>query len=323
MRVCDGIEQFQPPSGGVVLTIGNFDGVHLGHRRLVESACAKGREVAAPVVAMTFEPHPLAVLVPWRAPQCLTTLSEKLALLEMLGVDAVVVLHSDRKLLGRSAEQFLTGLVAPCRPRDIVEGPTFNFGRGREGSVRTLREFSNRLGFALTVVDELRSREVPDHPAINSSTIRNLLQEGRLSDANTLLGRAYRITGVVGGGEQRGLTLGFPTANLGDIRHLLPQEAVYVAVAQLADNTLHLSAVNIGPQPTFGQAPARVEAHLLDYSGELAGQRLGLHLLARIRGQVRFPGVAELGAQLQRDVEYTRTFEAQLTRLRSEPVVPL
>jgi riboflavin kinase/FMN adenylyltransferase len=149
------------------------------------------------------------------------------------------------------------------------------------------------------------------------------LRTGRLADANTMLGRPYRIAGVVGSGVQRGASLGFPTANLGEIPHLLPREAVYVAVAQLADESLYLSAVNIGPQPTFEQTDCRVEAYVLDYSGELGGERLGLHLLARIREQTRFAGADELVAQLHRDVELTRGFSAQLAHLRGGRLVPL
>jgi riboflavin kinase/FMN adenylyltransferase len=323
MEVYEGIEHFRPPPGGVVLTIGNFDGVHLGHRRLIEAARARGRTLDAPVVAVTFEPHPLAIVAPHRAPARLITLQEKVALLRMMGVDATIVLRSSRELLTSTAEQFLVDIAEACQPRAIVEGPTFHFGRGREGSIQTLREYSTRLGFALTVVDELHSNGLSDHPAINSSAIREALQQGRLADANAMLGRPYRITGVVDGGQHRGTTLGFPTANLYEIPHLLPAQAVYVAIAQLVDGTLYLSAANIGPQPTFAQAEARVEAHLLDYSGELSGQHLGLHLLAKIREQIRFRGAEELVAQLRRDVEHTRTFAAQLTRLRAEPRVPV
>jgi riboflavin kinase/FMN adenylyltransferase len=323
METYDRIERFKPPEQGTVLTIGNFDGVHLGHRRLAEAARVRACELDAPVVVMTFEPHPLAILAPHRAPARLTTLPEKLALLKTMGVDAAIVVRTDRELLNKTAEQFLSEVTAGCRPRAIVEGPTFNFGRGRAGSVQTLREHSRRLGFSVTVVDELRSDGLSGHPAINSSAIRAELQDGRLVEANTMLGRPYRIAGVVGSGVQRGATLGFPTANLTDIPHLLPREAVYVAVAQLADDTLHLSAVNIGPQPTFGQATARVEAFLLDYSGELGGARVGLHLLDLIRDQVRFDGADELIAQLHRDVERTRTFTPVLERMRGGPVLAL
>ena len=323
MKICEGFDQFQPPAGGVVLTVGNFDGVHLGHRRLIETAGARAKELNAPVVVVTFEPHPLAIIKPERAPICLTTCSEKTALLESCGVDVVIVLRSTRELLDLTAEQFLLDLVKRCRPRALIEGPTFNFGRGREGSIETLRRWAPRLEFDLTVVDEVHSQPLADHPAINSSAIRSALQRGRLEEANLMLGRPHRIVGIVAEGKRRGASLGFPTANLADHPHLLPREAVYAGVAQLADDSLHLAAINVGPQPTFAQGRSCVEAHLLGYSGELRGQRLGLHLLAKLREQVRFSDADELSAQLGRDVEQTRGHAEQLVRMRSEWRPPL
>ena len=323
MKVHEGIEQYQPPAGGTVLTVGNFDGVHLGHRRLIDAAREKARDLNALLVVVTFEPHPLAIIKPQRTLICLTTCLEKLALLETCAVDVAIVLRSDRELLDRTAEEFLFDVVERCRPCAVVEGPTFNFGRGREGSIDTLRRWAEPLGFDLAVVDELHSRKLADNPANNSSTVRNALRDRRLDEANLMLGRPYRIVGTVTAGKQRGASLGFPTANLAGIPHLLPSNAVYAGVAQLADDSLHLAAANIGPQPTFAQGQPCVEAHLLDYSGRLRGQRLGLHLLAKLRSQVHFSDTCKLAAQLQRDVEQTRTFAEQLTRLRAEWRLPL
>lgn len=323
MKVYQGIEKYQPPAGEIVLTVGNFDGVHLGHRRLVDAARAKARDLNASVVALTFEPHPLAIVAPQRTPARLTTLSEKIALLEALGVDAAIVMHSTRELLDKTAEQFLSELVESCGPRVIIEGPTFNFGRGRGGSAETLRRCAPRFNFDVTVVEELHSDELADNPAINSSAIRRALRDGRLSDANTMLGRPHRITGTVTTGEHRGVTLGFPTANLAEIPQLLPRQAVYIAVAQLADDTLHLAAVNVGPQPTFGQTQPCVEAFLLNYSGELHGQPLGLHFFNKIRDQVRFSSSDGLVAQLHRDVEQARTYASRLDEMQSKPRLPL
>lgn len=311
MKVYQGITEFDPPAGGVVLSIGNFDGVHRGHRRLVEAAQGSGRASGLPVVLMTFEPHPLAVIAPARAPAALSTLNEKMQLLESLGPDALIVLHSDRELLGMTAVEFLDSLAKACSPRAIVEGPTFNFGRGRSGSVNTLVEQSSRLGYSVTIVDELHSDDLHGKPAINSSAIRAALDDGRLSDANEMLGRPYRIVGVVGGGQQRGAEIGFPTANLDAVPHLIPKPAVYAAMAQLDDGAFVPAAVNIGPQPTFDQPGVRVEAHLLDFTGDLRGRRVGLHLLGELRGQQRFQDADSLVAQLRTDVEQTRAVAAK------------
>ena len=316
MDIYEGLDCFTPPAQGVALTIGNFDGVHRGHRRLVETARAAARELDAPVVAMTFEPHPLAILAPERAPARLSTPPEKLALLESLGVDAVIVVRSEPALFSREPEDFLANLVECCRPRAIVEGVTFSFGRGRTGSIETLRRCAAGMGYKLYEVETVRCAELPGNPEINSSAIRRALLEGRLEVANVKLGRAYRITGTVGGGDGRGAPLGFPTANLENIEQLLPQEAVYAAVAQLDNGEYYLAGVNIGPQPTFEQTVARVEAHLIGYDGDLRSRRVGLHLLARLRGQMKFASADELVAQLERDIAQSRNYDDALEEIR-------
>jgi riboflavin kinase/FMN adenylyltransferase len=321
MELCGGLKEFVPPSGGAVLTIGNFDGVHRGHARLVDTARAVAERLSATVVALTFHPHPLAILAPERAPAPLTTLAEKLALLERLGVACCIVQRSEPAFLAQEATDFLASLVAHCRPRALVEGPDFNFGRGRAGTIATLAEHGTRWGYELHVVPAEHCAELTTNPTISSSSIRQALREGRVAEANTMLGRPYRIVGIVGGGDGRGARLGFPTANLDRIVQLLPQEAVYAAVAQLADGALHLAAVNVGPQPTFSQMQSRVEAHLLDYRGDLHGQRVGLHFVARLREQRKFSGVEELVEQLRRDVAVTRGQTAEVERIRQSGLV--
>ena len=324
MKRVDGLTEFQPPPGGIVLTIGNFDGVHLGHQRLIETAEAAAGEIEAPVVAMTFEPHPLAILAPQRAPPRLTTLHERLDLLAEAGVDTTILIHTDRDLLSIAADDFLALLARTCRPRVIVEGPTFNFGRGRAGSLVTLQEHAARLGYRPVIVEELYGRELGGNPPINSSTIREAISDGRVSDAAAMLGRPYRITGIVGAGDGRGAAMGFPTANLESIPHLLPAHAVYAAAAQLSDGSIHPAAVNIGPQPTFDQISARVEAFVLDFDGSsLRGKSIGLHLLSRLRGQVKFASVEALIAQLNDDVRRVREHAAEVETLRSRRQIAL
>jgi riboflavin kinase / FMN adenylyltransferase len=316
MELYGGLKEFVPPSGGAVLTIGNFDGVHRGHARLVDTARAVAERLSATVVALTFHPHPLAILAPERAPAPLTTLAEKLVLLERLGVARCIVQRVEPAFLAQEATDFLASLVAHCRPRALVEGPDFNFGRGRSGTIATLAEHGASWGYELHVVPAVHCAELSTNPTISSSSIRQALREGRVAEANTMLGRPYRIVGRVGGGDGRGARLGFPTANLDGIVQLLPQEAVYAAVAQLADGTLHLAAVNIGPQPTFSQMRSRVEAHVLDYRGDLRSQAVGLHFVVRLREQRKFAGVEELIAQLRRDVAATRKHTPEIERVR-------
>ena len=301
VQVFHGLESFAAPAAGIALTIGNFDGVHLGHRRLVEL----GRTVAQagqPVGAMTFEPHPSEVLAPHRAPPRLTTAAEKLALLGQAGADAVIVLRSDRALFDTPAEAFIERLAATCRPRHVVEGRSFRFGHGRAGSIDTFSAHGQRLGFAVHEAAPV----VVEGAAVSSSAVRAALLEGRGAQAGAMLGPPHRVVGTVGRGAGRGAGIGFPTANLDDVRQLVPGHAVYAAVAQLEDGRRLRAAVNVGPQPTFEQQAARVEAHLLDFAGDLRGRRVGLWFIARLRGQERFAGVEALVGQLRTDVARSR-----------------
>ena len=315
MRIAHGFEAFDPPAAGTALSIGNFDGVHRGHQRIFEIL----RDVATPrglqTLAITLEPHPLAVLNPERAPARLCTIDEKLELIRRCGADACLVLKSDAALLSLTAGEFLAKLIVACRPRFVVEGPDFNFGRNRAGSIATLAAEAERSGFTLQLLPTINCRELPSNPRISSSSIRQALVDGRLDDANVMLGRPYFVAGVVSGGDQRGRTIGFPTANIEQIPHLLPQEAVYAAVAQLEDKSLHLAAVNVGRQPTFDGHRSRVEAHVLDFSGDLMGQRMGLHFLERLRSQTRFGGIDALIAQIRADVVAVRRHAGTLARV--------
>jgi len=310
------------PRGGV-LTIGNFDGVHRGHRALLAVAREVARDEHAPVIAITFDPHPLAILQPERAPARLTSPAERAAMLRHAGADYVVVLHTDRRLLETRAEDFVHQLAARLAPRAFVEGPTFNFGKDRAGGIDTLRAFSTQYGWAVHAVGQVYCDELAGRPAINSSTIRAALRDGRVDVAAAMLGRPHRISGIVGSGDHRGKDLGFPTANVAQIEQLPPGEGVYAAVAQQEDGALRLAAVNVGPQPTFGQSQWRVEAHLLDFDADLRGRKLGLAFVARLRGQVRFESVDGLVAQLHQDVARVRHFADELDAAAARPQIPL
>jgi len=302
MDVIAGIEAFAPPPGGSVVTIGNFDGFHRGHRQMLAAARQAAAPLDVPLVAITFDPHPIAVLHPERAPARLTTHAEKLALLAAAGADVAIVIAATPEFLALSADAFLDRLMRACHPRVIVEGPTFSFGHDRAGTVDTLRAAGERLGFEVQIVPRVRAPELPGNPEINSSAIRAAIGAGRVADARTMLGRPHRLTGLVGSGHGRGGRFGFPTANLDGVPQLVPEHGVYAALAQLDDGTQWPAGVNIGPQPTFGQDTSRVEAHLLGFDGDLRGRRVGLHLLSWLRSQQRFDTADDLTAQLRRDL---------------------
>jgi riboflavin kinase/FMN adenylyltransferase len=253
----------------------------------------------------------------------LTTLAEKLALLERCGVATCIVERSEPALLSQGAEDFLASLVAHVRPSAFVEGPDFHFGRGRGGSIETLQQQAARWAFTVHMVPAVHCAELGTHPVVSSSSIRQALQDGRVDDANVMLGRPYRVVGITGSGAGRGAGLGFPTANLESIPHMLPQHAVYGAVAQLADGRLQLAAVNVGPQPTFEGETTHVEPHLLDFHEDLRGKRVGLHFLRRLREQARFASRDALIEQIRRDVEATRALAGDLEPLRRSEPIPL
>ena len=295
------------------ITIGNFDGVHIGHAALVararHHAGATGR-----VLALAFDPHPLTRVAPAAAPARLTSFDHRTALLRELGADEVIRLQPSDEFLNTSPREFIERVVSTYRPNAIIEGADFHFGKGRAGNVETLRQLGPLLGFGVDVVNAV-GVAISDHTIVRASStmIRWLIAHGRVRDAANLLGRCYELHGSVERGDQRGRTIGFPTANLhqtGDPTNalLLPADGVYACVARLPHGERLPAAVNIGSRPTFQGVDRRVEAHVIDpRTGSPAsglaeyGWPLALEFVAFVRDQVRFPGIEALRQQLERD----------------------
>lgn len=284
------------------VTVGNFDGVHRGHRELVAAARRWADRVNGPCVAVTFDPPPGAVLRPVAGLLPLTTLDHRAELLHAAGADEVVVLATDAGLLSLSPEAFfedvLQGLL---EAKAVVEGYNFHFGRGRAGDTAALRRFCEaaRIGF-----EEVSPLTVGGEP-VSSSRVRAALVAGDVNGAAELLGRPYRIDGTVVTGAKRGRTLGFPTANLDGVETLLPKEGVYAVRAAVGEAT-YPAAANVGPNPTFGEDARKIEVHLIGFGGDIYGQPMGVEFVARLRDTRPFAGVSELSDQLQRDVEAAR-----------------
>jgi len=290
------------------VTIGNFDGVHVGHRALL----ARARALAGPqgqVVAVTFEPHPLRLLRPESAPQTVQTPSERRASLLQAGADEVRVLQVDRALLDQEAGEFIRRQHAELGFGAIVEGPDFRFGKGRAGNLALLRTEGAALGFRVEAVEPVQVRLADGATApASSSLVRWLLSHGRVEDAGVALGRPYAFSGIVVRGDQRGRRIGWPTANVefGD-RHI-PMDGVYAGVATLPDGTRARAAISVGTKPTFGDAERTVEAFLLDHEMPLDqyGWTLGLAFTGWLREQARFDSLEPLLAQMRRDVVRAR-----------------
>jgi riboflavin kinase/FMN adenylyltransferase len=297
---------------GVVLTIGNFDGVHRGHQAIL----ARGRELAdahqTALVAMTFDPHPLTILTPKRPPETLTPTAEKLRLLEEAGVDTVVLVESTPEFLNMTAADFIQQVIVQrFAPKAMVEGASFGFGRGRQGDVRLLQSSGAELGFAVEIIGPIRIA-LGGHPdaIISSSLVRQLIRSGTVDQAAICLNRPYLIIGQVIHGAGRGAGLGFPTANLDAGTQLVPADGVYAGFTRLEKRHCP-TAISIGSNPTFGGVTRSLEAHLLDYEGDLYEQELHLGFLSWLREQQSFPSPETLKHQIQRDVEETRAIFAR------------
>ena len=306
MRIVAGSRALAGPLRRGVVTVGNFDGLHVGHQEILRIVTERARGGGESAV-YTFEPHPRKVLRPESAPRLLTTLEQKLELIEAAGVDVSVVEPFDADFAKLDAETFVREvLYARLRPQAVYVGYDFRFGHDREGSMRTLTELGPHLGFAVTIVPEV----TVGGSDVNSTRIRELLGEGRVADASELLGRPYRVRGKVIEGDRRGRTLGFPTANLDPENEVLPAQGVYAGRIRILDagGTAGLPAVvNVGRRPTFKDAAELLaEAHLIDWSGDLYGRRVELSFLERLREERRFPDVDALRRQIEADRDAAR-----------------
>jgi riboflavin kinase/FMN adenylyltransferase len=300
------------PPGGTVVTIGAFDGVHLGHRRLIERVRTTAHEIGALSAVVTFDFHPASVVRPGSAPLLLTDLDQKLALLAGAEADLTLVLHFDAQRAAEPAEDFVAEVLVGClNARAVVVGHDFHFGRDREGDVALLQRMGARLGFDVTGIRLFRSAgaEVGDAEAVSSTRVRALIAAGDVGAAAQLLGRWYQRRGVVAHGDKRGRELGFPTANLEvDKEMQLCADGVYAGWYLRPDGTRHQTAVSVGRQPTFFESRpySLVEAHLLDFQGDLYDEMGTVELVSQLRGQVKYVSVDALVDQMTVDVAQTR-----------------
>ena len=317
MRVVRGSATLDRPPRRAVLTIGNFDGIHIGHRAILRTVTERAAALDGEAVVYTFDPHPRKVLQGAQAPGLLTTTEQKLELLEAAGIDLVILEPFTPEFARTPPEVFVRESVhRRVSPREVYVGYDFHFGRDREGSMRTLTELGPRLGFAVTIVPEvtIAGRDV------SSTRIRERLAAGEVEEAALLLGRPYAVRGRVVDGDRRGRLLGFPTANLAAETEVLPGNGVYAGRVRLLDDpppgapagapargACFGAVTNVGRRPTFKpDDPPLAEAHLLDFEGDLYGRRVDVTFQCRLREERRFPGPEALREQIGRDVEEAR-----------------
>jgi len=304
MKIINGFDNVEDEFKGAVATIGNFDGVHLGHQQIFRKIVQEARQYQSKAVVITFDPHPKSILHPEKRPfYLLTTLEEKLKLIESLQIDAVMLIPFSLEFSKTTAKEFVCGILwEQLRIRKIFIGHDYTFGRGKEGSEEFLARFGKRLGFQVDVTNAVKVGEV----VISSTRIRNSICDGDVKTAGALLGRPYNVKGHVTGGYRRGVELGFPTANLEPEKVLLPPEGVYAVVAE-RKGTRHQGVLNIGRNPTFDNEKQTVELHILDFSADLYGEELEIFFMDRIRGEIRFDSPESLANQIRRDIAQART----------------
>ena len=302
MHLMFGLDSLKQIPPGTAVTIGNFDGLHLGHRKILSVASELAG--AAGVTVVTFEPHPLTILRPDAVPPRLTPEPVKHELLQSLGVNYLVCIAPSAEVLNLTAGAFWALIRDGLRPAHMIEGTTFNFGKNRSGTIDRLREWTAADGVKLQVIEPVR---VPLMdllvPAVSSSLVRWLLAHGRARDAAVCLGRPYTLRGVVVRGFQRGRTIGIPTVNLDVGRQLVPGDGVYVGRMNI-DGKPYPAAVSIGNLPTFDDGRFQLEAHLIGYAGDLYGRVLDLQILDWVRDQQRYPSIDLLKARLAIDLEW-------------------
>lgn len=302
MLIVRGLELYPSEGPPAAVALGVFDGVHLGHRAILDAAVSRAGKTGTRPVACTFDPHPREVLHPGRAPSPITTLDERLALIGQTGIETAVVLRFTQELAAMEPEAFVADvLLARLRAREVVVGVNHRFGKGARGDAALLQALGRELGFSAHIVEPLSIGGV----MVSSTAVRGALERGDVVGASQLLGRPYAVAGEVVQGAGRGRSIGFPTANLKLEGALLVPTGVYACRASIG-GVPHPAVTNVGVRPTFGENSLAVEVHVLDFVADLYGQRMTLEFRAHLRDERRFESVEALKDQIARDVASAR-----------------
>jgi riboflavin kinase/FMN adenylyltransferase len=316
MEVLHDVGACPRPDAGSVVTIGAYDGVHLGHQTVIAEVRERAAAAGLDSAVVTFDRHPASVVRPESAPRLLTDLEQKLELLDATGLDRCLVISFDEARSKEPAEEFVREVLVEClAAKVVIVGEDFHFGHQRRGNVDLLRSMGAELGFDVAGLPLVDARGVAagDGEKASSTGIRHALVAGDLARANALLGRSHEVRGVVAHGDARGRELGFPTANVsvpGDI--LLPADGIYAGWYERPDGAVHPTAISLGRRPTFYEEAhaSLLEAHLLDFKGDLYGEPARVRFVARLRGEVKFDGVEALVAQIRLDCDEARALLA-------------
>lgn len=310
MEVFYDLDSFPSSLLGGAVSIGKFDGIHLGHALIVQRLKSHARRLRAPTVIVTFDPSPISVLRPDLAAKPICTLNRKIELIDGFDLDALLVLKTDENLLRQSAETFFYDtLQKRLCAKVVVEGRNFYFGRDRIGDAEAIRLYGSWTGIEVDIVEPVRLGD----KTISSSGIRELLRNGKVEQVAELMPQPYRLTGTVVTGRQRGATLGFPTANLDQVETIIPKIGVYATVVYLDEKT-YASTTHIGPNPTFQEAEPKIEVFLHHFSGDLYGKTIDVDFLAFLREIVRFENSEDLVRQMNLDIRRSGEISASRTQ---------
>jgi riboflavin kinase/FMN adenylyltransferase len=303
MEIIKGVENLKKPFRNPVVTLGNFDGIHLGHQRIFEKLKEEARKFAGESVVITFEPHPLKILFPGQCPPLLTPFKKKMMLMEKAGVEKVFCIQFTKAFAELSPVEFVKNVLAEkVEAKKVIVGYDYRFGKGKSGNAESLKENCARFGIEVEIVEAL----TVDDTVVSSSKIREFIREGEVEKASKLLGRDYPVMGRVMEGTKRGHALGFPTANLNMAEELYPKPGVYAVNVEWHDQRWK-GLANIGFNPTFDGKALTLEVHILSFNHEIYGDEIQVSFVKRIRDEIRFHSQEELIGQIQKDIEWVKT----------------
>jgi riboflavin kinase/FMN adenylyltransferase len=308
MKIYDHLEKIIQPFKNAVITIGNFDGVHIGHQALFHEVIETAEAVGGTSIAMTFEPHPIRVLKQNGHPPLITLYEQKAELIERTGIDVLICVPFSKGFAALSADQFIRELlVKKIGMKAIVVGEDYSFGKNREGNIDLLKSYGPDFGFEIIVARWIKmSKGFTDR--ISSTKIRELVTEGHMSDAEKMLGRHYQIRGIVVTGRDRGgKLLGIPTANINLYDELCPKTGIYAVTVECRGNQ-HNGVANIGYSPTFEDHEFTVEVHILEFNDNIYGEKIRVNFIKRLRDEIKFSNISELIDQIKRDIAAAREF---------------
>jgi len=311
MKIINRLDNIKEPFKNAVITIGNFDGVHIGHQALFHEVIEKADEIDGTSVAMTFEPHPMQVLEKNNQPPLITLYEQKKELIERSGMDVLICVPFTREFAALTAREFVENLlVDQLGMKAIVVGQDYSFGRNREGSIDLLKSYAGELGFEVIVADWIKmSKNLPDR--ISSTRVRELVMDGKMAEAQKMLGRYYQIRGaVVRGRDRGGKLLGIPTANINLHDKLCPKIGIYAVTVEHNGN--HYKGVaNIGYSPTFDDHEFTVEVHIFDFDKDIYDTKIRVNFIKRIRDEMKFATISELIEQINKDIATARKILAE------------